>query len=126
MIFFISPIPFPIKAEKIFTNMPRMNVEYLAFALLQSLYSKQRNGERVDSMSPLFLTVFINTVLVDFGGRYTDFLRVDSLFWAGGGVEGGEGLSAFSKEAELRFPISFVLPPVYAMRNLYNNCATKE
>ncbi len=41
--------------------------------------------ERVGSMGPLFLTVFINTVLEDFGGRYTDFLRVDSLFWAGGG-----------------------------------------
>ncbi len=68
--------------------------------------------ERVDSMSRLFLTVFINTVLEDWvGGRYTDFLRVDSLFWGG-------GLSAFSR-AELRFPIPFVLPPVYVMKNLY-------
>jgi hypothetical protein len=36
-------------------------------------------------------------------------------------VEGGM-LSAFSK-AELRFPIPFLLPPVYAMKKLFTNCA---
>jgi hypothetical protein len=52
------------------------------------------------------------------GGRYTDFLRVDSLFWG----DGGGGLSAVSK-AELRFPILFIELQVCAMRNLCSNCA---
>ncbi len=64
------------------------------------LYSKQRNAGK----SRLNVkTIFINTVLKDWG-RYTDFLRADSLFWEDGG---GGGLLAFS-EVELRFPILFV------------------
>jgi hypothetical protein len=65
--------------------------------------------ERVDSMSRLFLTVFINRVLEDWGRYTSTFLPDDSLFWGGGG---GGVLSAFSKEI-LRFTVFFVMPPAY-------------
>jgi hypothetical protein len=55
--------------------------------------------KKVDSMSRLFLTVFLNSF-------------------------GGGGLSVFSK-AELRFCILFVEPLVCDRRNLYTNCAEK-
>jgi hypothetical protein len=41
-------------------------------------------------------------------GIYTDFLRVDSIFWGGGGDRGAFGFS----KAEFRFPIILVEPLV--------------
>jgi hypothetical protein len=73
-----------------------------------SLYSRQRNAGK----SRLFLTVFINTVLLEDWRLITDF---DFLFWERG------GLSAFLKAEFDVYYFLFKLP-VCDMKNFYTNC----
>ncbi len=53
---------------------------FCSSSLFLSLYSKQGNVVKSRlNKSTFFKTIFINTVLEDWGGGYTDFLRVNSI-----------------------------------------------
>ncbi len=76
----------------------------------------------ISKMSRLFLTVFMNTVLKDRGQIHWIF--ASRLPFLGRWGRGG-GCRLFQRlKSGSRF--SFVLPPVYAMENLYSDCATKK